>query len=271
MRHRLAVLRVATALCALISWPVTQAAVAQSQSSGLTLPAVTGSLARGGQFTGALTITRLSNRAGQLVADGIVAGNVSTEPVWATPASIGVPLTGASVFSATSTPTPTYETVSTSAPLPPTATSLTLGGVATATATLTPGIVLTATPTPTSAGTDQLPRTALLDETVSRSAQSIAVSQSFRDIPMTLVDPDLATCDVLNLDLGVLFMDQLGAHIDLAPAVIDIATLPRTNRPLGGLLCTVASLVDLGPSSSQAATLNELLPIVNRTLSTAPR
>lgn len=281
MRHRLAVLIGATVLCAMLWWPLAQAAGAQSQTPGLTLPAVTGSLARGGQFTGALTITRLTNRAGPLVADGLVVGNVSTEPVWATPVSTA-PVTGAAIFSATSTPTPTFETVGTPATPPPTATNLastpvtnsmnsTITIPATATPTHTLGIVVTATPTPTATREDLLPRAPLLDESVTRAAQSTAVSQSFRDIPLTLADPDLGACDTLNLDLGVVFVDQLGVQLDLTPAVIDIATLPRPNRPLGGLLCTVASLVDLGPSSNQAATLNELLPIVNRALSTTAR
>ena len=85
MRDRLAVLTVTALIGALISWPQTQIAGAQSQTSGLTVPAVSGNLARGGQFSGTLSITRLTNRAGQLVADGLIAGIVTTESVWATP------------------------------------------------------------------------------------------------------------------------------------------------------------------------------------------
>ena len=280
MRHRLAMLTITALVGALISWPLAQTVGAQSQTPGLTLPAVTGTLARGGQFSGTLTITRLTNRAGQLVADGLVAGNVTTESVWATPVSTGVPATGTPIFSATSTPTPTFETAgaiatpvtpaTTSTPVPTStisaATQVTpTTSAVTATPTVGPQMATTTTPT----GEDQLQRTPLIGDAAQQ--QSTAINQIFREIPMTLTDPDMGACDTLSLDLGVVFVDQLGVQLDLAPATIDLSAMPKANRPLGGLLCTVASLLDLGPSSTQATTLNEVLPIINRALTTAVR
>ena len=193
-----------------------------------------------------------------------------------------MPASGASTFSATSTPTPTFETVgATSPPVTPATTSTLVptaafsaatqatptASAATATSTHTAGLLPVTTTTPT--GEDQLQRTPLIADAAQQ--QSTAINQIFREIPLTLTDPDLGACDSLILDLGVVFVDQLGVQLDLAPATIDLSSMPKANRPLGGLLCTVASLLDLGPSSAQAATVNELLPIVNRALTTAVR
>jgi hypothetical protein len=148
----------------------------------------------------------------------------------------------------------------------------TSGATAAATATPTATVELGAFVTSTTPAGSEFPRVSLPDERVNQvTTPSAAVSQSFREIPLTIVDPDMGACDYLHLDLGVVFVDQLGVQLDLAPAMIDLATLPRANRPLGGLLCTVASLLDLGPGSTQAAMLNELLPVVNRALTTAAR
>jgi len=106
---------------------------------------------------------------------------------------------------------------------------------------------------------------------VTTTALSTSIGQGFRDIPVTIVDPDMGTCDYLHVDLGTIFLDQLGVQLDLAPAMIDLQALPRANRPVGNLLCTVASLMEVTPGTRQAATLNELLPVVNRTLATAAR
>lgn len=267
MRYRLAVLTATALIGTLLFGPLAQAAIAQSQpqTPGLTLPAVTGALARGGQFSGSLTITRLTNRAGQLVADGIVAGSVVAEssvPATSTAPVVSTPASGGTIFAATSTPAPTSETFSvTSTPI----------ATLTVTPTLTPTAAIGAIVTSTASGEDIFPRASLTEERVNQAPQATAVNQSFREIPLSLSDPDMGACDLLHVDLGVVFVDQLGVQLDLAPTIIDLATLPRANRPLGGLLCTVASLLDLGPSSAQAAMLNELLPIVNRALSTASR
>jgi len=143
---------------------------------GLTIAGVNGTLAPGGQFSGTLTISRLMYGPGALVADGVVAGTVSS-----------------------------------------------------------------------------------------------SVAQSFREIPLTLTDPDGGVCDLLTVNLGTVFLDQLGVQLDLAPASLDLSTLPRANRPLGNLLCAVGNLLDVTPNGSRTGLLNELLPVVNRALTTAQR
>jgi hypothetical protein len=280
MGHRLAMLAATALAGATLFFPLTPSVVAQAPTPGVTMPDATGALARGGQFTGSLTITRLTNRAGQLVADGLVTGNVTSEAVATTPTPASISSTSGNnlVYASTSTPTATIvnataETfASTSTPtvavtVTPTTTA-TIATTSTAAAaplnSVSAASPLTGIPVPDA----QLPRAELTDTSV---YQATTISQAFREIPLGLVDPDMGSCDVLLADLGTVFIDQLGMQLDLAPAVLDLATLPRANRPLGGLLCTVASLLDLGPGSTQAATVNELLPIVNRSLSTAAR
>ena len=274
MRHRLAVL-VATGLVGtLLIGSLAQTVTAQTSAPGLTLPAVSGSLVRGGQFNGALTITRLTNRAGQLVADGMIVGNVAIEsqsstsltPVYASTSTPAPTPSGGTIFAATSTPAPGTEIVVATATHIMAATF-----TATPTATITATAEYQATVATVSAATDQIPRAALSDDLLGQVPVATPVSQSFREIPLTLVDPDLGACDVLQFDVGAIFVDQLGVQLDLAPATLDLASLPRASRPLGGLHCTVASLLDLGPGSTQAALLNELLPTVNRALSNSTR
>ena len=203
MRIRLAVLAlVATLIGTFAATLSSRPASAQTAGPGLSLANVTGWLARGGQFSGSVTVTRLTARAGELVADGAVNG--TTYPV-------------------NLAPSPTPEGVFT-----------------------VPGAVST-------------------------SASSMAVMQSFREIPLTLADPDGGACDALTVDLGTIFLDQTGVQLDPAPTTLDMATLPRTNRPLGNLFCAVANLVQTSPDGTQAALLNELLPVVNRALSSSQR
>jgi hypothetical protein len=273
MGYRLAVLAVSSLLVgALMSASLTLPAAAQSPTPGLTLPTVTGTLARGGQVTGTLTISRLTNRAGQLVADGILVGNVAVEatssttlaPVYASTSTPAPTPSGGTIFAATSTPATSSESfAATSTP----AVTSTLTATTTPTATTAVGAVVTST-SPFRTDSTEFPRAGLSDLQVNQLPAITAINQSFREVPLTLTDPDMGACDTLQVDLGSIFVDQLGVQLDLAPALIDLATLPRANRPLGGLFCTVASLLDLGPGSTQGATLNELLPVVNRALST---
>jgi hypothetical protein len=76
---------------------------------------------------------------------------------------------------------------------------------------------------------------------------------------------------VLNVDLGTIFLDQTGVQLDPSPTALDIQFLPRASRPLGNLLCTVASIVEVTPSGGQVGLLNELLPVVNRALANGQR
>ena len=262
MEHRLAALALTAVLtCALLGRLTTTAVFAQAATPGLVVPNVVGPLGRGGQFTGNLTVSRLSYRAGQLSADGTITGTVAQQlappTASATAPPTSTPASGGSIFAPTATPAPTSE-------LTP-QTSIATATLA-ATATPTPHSTATSTGLAAPAEGDEFPRADLTGPSINQAGP---VSQAFRDIPLTLLDPDMGVCDVLHLDLGPVFLDQLGVQLDLAPATVDIQTLPRTSRPLGNMLCAVASLLEGAPSAGQAATLNELLPVVNRTLTNA--
>ena len=58
-------------------------------------------------------------------------------------------------------------------------------------------------------------------------------------------------CDVLNLDLGPLFLNLLGLTVDLAPVVLDVRAVPGAGNLLGNLLCALVSLLD-GPGALAA-------------------
>jgi hypothetical protein len=97
------------------------------------------------------------------------------------------------------------------------------------------------------------------------------VAQSFRDIPLTLTAPYSGVCTTLSLDLGTVFLEQLGVQLELAPVTLDLETAPRANRALGNLLCAVANLSETAPAGTQSGLLNELLPVVNRALASSQR
>jgi hypothetical protein len=209
MRIRLAEFML-VAICGsgLVFIPFVPIAVAQTTTPGLTLSNVSGTLARGGQFSGSVTITRLTNQAGSLVADGTISGST---------------LPGGATLLVNSAPSPTPDDIF----------------------------------APASAQ--------------SALASSMPVAQSFREIPLTLTTPYGGVCTALYLDLGTVFLDQLGVQLDLAQATLDLETMPRANRPLGNLLCAVANLIESSPAGSQAGLLNELLPVVNRALISSQR
>lgn len=241
--------------------PFASAAAAQTATPGLTLSGMSGTLTRGGQFGGSITITRLTNRAGTLVADGVVSGSTIPTgglegPRLPSPESTA-PQTATSVPIAVYPSTPTFDPASTSTLTPEAPPTFEPTFALTSTASVTP--TLTTAPVTVA---DAVTAAALADP----GAQATAVMQSFREIPLTLTDPDGGACDTLSVDLDPVFVDQPGAQLDLAPATLDLGTLPRANRPVGNLLCAVANLIEASPAGSQAALLNELLPVVNRAL-----
>ena len=67
-------------------------------------------------------------------------------------------------------------------------------------------------------------------------------------------------CDILNLDLGPLFLNLLGLTVDLAPVVLDVRAVPGAGNLLGNLLCAVVSLLD-GPGA--LAAILQLLGNIN--------
>ena len=107
----------------------------------------------------------------------------------------------------------------------------------------------------------------LADGTLTGTAQGQPVTQSFRDIPVSLVDPNGGACDILNLDLGPLNLDVLGLVVDLSAVALDVTAVPGPGNLLGNLLCAVAGLLDQDPTGGLGGILNELLGIINRLLS----
>jgi hypothetical protein len=75
----------------------------------------------------------------------------------------------------------------------------------------------------------------------------------------TVAMQDIA-CDILNLDLGPLFLNLLGLTVDLAPVVLDIRAVPGAGNLLGNLLCAIVSLLD-GPGA--LAAILQLLGNIN--------
>lgn len=82
-----------------------------------------------------------------------------------------------------------------------------------------------------------------------------AVTQDFRRVPVDIMQGasgDLGTmqangtCEILNLDLGPIFLDLLGLQIDLSPIELDITAVSGPGNLLGNLLCAVAGLLDPG-------------------------
>lgn len=69
-----------------------------------------------------------------------------------------------------------------------------------------------------------------------------------------------ATCPILHLDLGPLFLDVLGLQIDLSEIVLDITAVSGAGNLLGNLLCAVTGLLD--NPSGLANLLNQILDIL---------
>ena len=108
--------------------------------------------------------------------------------------------------------------------------------------------VLTATGTLTGTATDAL-------GTVTE------ITQSFTDIPLSLLNADGGKCDILQLDLGPLDLDLLGLVVNLSPISLNVDAVPGAGNLLGNLLCSVAGLLD-GPNPL-GNVLNNLLGIIN--------
>jgi len=53
-----------------------------------------------------------------------------------------------------------------------------------------------------------------------------------------------ASCSILHLELGPLFLDLLGLQISLNQVVLDITAQPGPGNLLGNLLCAIAGLLD---------------------------
>jgi hypothetical protein len=53
-----------------------------------------------------------------------------------------------------------------------------------------------------------------------------------------------ATCPILDLDIGPIFLNLLGLVIDLSPINLDIFAQPGPGALLGNLLCALVGLLD---------------------------
>jgi hypothetical protein len=73
------------------------------------------------------------------------------------------------------------------------------------------------------------------------------------------VDALAATCDILHLDLGPLNLDLLGLEVHLQRVVLDIVA-DAGGGLLGGLLCALAGLLDIGGA------IGVIIDILNRIL-----
>ena len=101
----------------------------------------------------------------------------------------------------------------------------------------------------------------LVSGVLTGTANGVAFTQSFSDVPATLAamaeastaEGEVGTmqagagCDILLLDLGPLHLDLLGLEVDLAQVVLDITATAGAGNLLGNLLCAVVHLLD-GPA-----------------------
>jgi hypothetical protein len=73
------------------------------------------------------------------------------------------------------------------------------------------------------------------------------------------VDVAQASCEILHLDLGPLFLDLLGLQVDLSRIVLDVTAQAGAGNLLGNLLCAVVGLLDGGDPAGLARVLNSIL------------
>ena len=92
------------------------------------------------------------------------------------------------------------------------------------------------------------------------------VTQPFVNAPATLTEsgaPTSPVCQILNLDIGRIFLNLLGLEVDIAPISIDIRGRTGPGNLLGNLLCALAGLLD--PPGPLAAIL-QLIDRINAIL-----
>jgi hypothetical protein len=77
--------------------------------------------------------------------------------------------------------------------------------------------------------------------------------------------PTAPVCQILELDLGPVFLDLLGLQVDLDPVHLEINAVSGPGNLLGNLLCALVGLLDPGPGNLDAIT--QLLTQINALLS----
>jgi hypothetical protein len=111
--------------------------------------------------------------------------------------------------------------------------------------------------------------------TITGAAPGAAVQNVVTQVSMPLVMPGgpttlaatpaiaVASCDILNLNLGALDLNLLGLTVHLNQVVLNIVAVTGAGNLLGNLLCAITGLLDAGgPLSSIVALLNSLLGVL---------
>lgn len=107
---------------------------------------------------------------------------------------------------------------------------------------------------------DQIVAVGTLTGTVQNGVGSV-VGTVLKTIQMIVNITD-ASCDILHLELGPLDLELLGLEVHLNRIVLDIDADP-TGGLLGGLLCAVANLLDVGgPLADIVGLLNQILALL---------
>lgn len=88
------------------------------------------------------------------------------------------------------------------------------------------------------------------------------ITQTFTNVAADLLG-SAGQCQILNLDLGPIFLDLLGLQVDLSAINLDIVAQSGPGNLLGNLLCAVAGLLD---GNGPLAGLNNLLRQINNLL-----
>jgi hypothetical protein len=105
----------------------------------------------------------------------------------------------------------------------------------------------------------QLVADGVLTGTATQAGIVTQITQNFTNIVLDLLNGGGASCDILNLDLGPLFLDLLGLQVDLSAISLDITAVRGAGNLLGNLLCAVAGLLDSGgPLSAIQQLLNQI-------------
>ena len=73
----------------------------------------------------------------------------------------------------------------------------------------------------------------------------------------------LASCDVLFLDLGPLHLDLLGLTVDLSQVILDVNAVTGPGNLLGNLLCALLGLLDI---TALLTAITQLLETINNIL-----
>ena len=101
---------------------------------------------------------------------------------------------------------------------------------------------------------------------VMRPVSSVACEAAAQPATMQVVafrPVQLASCDVLFLDLGPLHLDLLGLTVDLAQVILDVNAVTGPGNLLGNLLCALLGLLDV---TALLTAITQLLELINNIL-----